>query len=402
MLLKSFYLLGIDEMIEHIKMLLYKTNETIFDSIDFEDDYIYQDPLFFAFFNKPKSIPYNLSQLIYGYTPSKNRLKKLSAVTDIHGRVYIPNLGWFHTKEINKPISIVSQSKNCFTLYNNEEVIEFSFEKPTYVPNTKIEVLKYPVTLLAPFYGNQETPLSVEIERITEQKKEALYNAFNLIEKCIPEYYNLLLLALRKIVIFNTDTTLQNSFATLSAQGVAFFNAYQETYDEVFFIDDIAHQGGHVIFNAVIYQGASFFNIPESTSIVDAFGLQKNVSEVLHGRDIRTYFHALYTYYTSLRCLDACLSQEVFSTKQKHEAIGRIGFYLRKSLLDLSYMISKNRESKEAIIFTKKGLAIYREIKDSIIQLYHKWKEKTDLLTYDAQPYNFTYSVFSQKNPLLN
>ena len=66
-------------------------------------------------------------------------------------------------------------------------------------------------------------------------------------------------------MIFNFDTYQRNSFATLSAQGIGFFNAYQDNYDEVFFVDDIAHQTGHIIFNVMIYESNQFFRKDKKT-----------------------------------------------------------------------------------------------------------------------------------------
>ena len=39
---------GISTLTQSVKLLLYKTNNSIFEKIDFENDDIYQEPLLFA------------------------------------------------------------------------------------------------------------------------------------------------------------------------------------------------------------------------------------------------------------------------------------------------------------------------------------------------------------------
>ena len=66
--------------------------------------------------------------------------------------------------------------------------------------------------------------------------------------------------------MFRTDPKNTNSFATIKAHGMAFFNVYQDEYDEVFFVDDIAHQTGHIIFNVMIYESNRFFKKDKNTA----------------------------------------------------------------------------------------------------------------------------------------
>lgn len=44
---------------------------------------------------------------------------------------------------------------------------------------------------------------------------------------------------------------------------MAFFNVYQEGYDEVFFVDDISHQTGHIIMNTFWFERKEHFLINE-------------------------------------------------------------------------------------------------------------------------------------------
>jgi hypothetical protein len=188
--------------------------------------------------------------------------------------------------------------------------------------------LKYSIPLLKQFYFNTENELlDVEIEKITQNHTNNITKAYNLIKEYVPTQYELIEKYAPKCVIFNVDTYQRNSFATLSAQGIGFYNAYQEDYDEVFFVDDIAHQTGHVIFNVMIYEAKLFFKKDKNT-ILEIINLPDGT--FVENRDLHVIFHALYTYYTSFLCLDACLENNVWVGKQKHEAMGRIAFYIIK------------------------------------------------------------------------
>jgi hypothetical protein len=219
-----------------------------------------------------------------------------------------------------------------------------------------------------------------------------------LIKEHIPTQYELIEKYAPKCVVFNFDTYQRNSFATLSAQGIGFFNAYQDNYDEVFFVDDIAHQTGHVILNVMIYESNQFFRKDKKT-VLEIINMPDG--SLIEKRDLHVVFHALYTYYTSFICLDACLENNVWEGKQKHEAIGRIAFYINKCYRDTLLIDNPiNSEEKAVEYFTNDGLIIYRELKIKWKEMYKKWFGLTKHFDMSNQPYNFTYSKFLELNPL--
>jgi hypothetical protein len=390
---KSFLEIGSKKLIENIKILLYKQNLDIFEILDFENEVIYKEPLLFAYFNNKSTQILSIESVICGYS-DRNRIVKL--VSDEFGKIYLPNVGWLLTKNINDYFVF---DKTDFKLFKEDIEVDFIFEKIELLENTAIELLKYSVPILKQFYFNTENELlDVEIEKITQKHKKNITKAYNLIKKHVPTQFELIEKCAPKCVVFNIDTYQRNSFATLSAQGISFYNAYQEDYDEVFFVDDIAHQTGHVIFNVIIYESNIFFKKDKTTTLEIINMPDGNIVEK---RDLHVIFHALYTYYTSFLCLDACLEKNVFEGKQKHEALGRIAFYISKCYRDLLLIdnpISSETKSNEC--FTANGLLIYKELKQKWKEMYVKWFEKTKHFDMSNQPYNFTYSLFLELNPL--
>ena len=389
---------GKSKLIQNIKILLYKYDSNIFDRLNYENNDIYQEPLLYAYFNS-KIKGTNLENILYGYTNENLRPRKLKVKTDTYGRIYLPKIGWFITGEKNKSYSLLKVDSS-YSLLSNEVNQNYVFEPIEIIEGTNIEILKYPVPLLNELYYDVDgNIIHVEIEDITKNQKHHIKNAFNIIKFLASDHYRLIEDITKKVVIFNVDTTLRNSFATLNAQGISFSNAYQEDYNEVFFIDDIAHQTGHLIFNTLIYEVEQFLKIHPET-VVEKLHLGNNTMET---RSIYIIFHALYTYYSTFICLDAYLDDKKNDYDRKtHEAMGRMLFYLGKCYQDI--VLVENNEIKDVTsvddIFTLKGKGIYNEIKNKYSEVYQKWKDRVKNLNMSNQPYNFTFSKFLELNPL--
>lgn len=384
---------GFLKLNQNIKILLYKNKEDIFDFLDFEDDKIFSEPLLFAFFNNKLLQRQSIESVVYGYS---NKSIQFELISDETGKIYLPNIGWLLT---NVPNECYVFDKSNMKLFNQNNEVDFIYEQLEIIKNTSIEVLKYPLPLLKQFYHNTENHiLDVEIDNITKKQIKFLTIAYNLIKTLVPTQYELIEKYSPKCVIFNVDTYQRNSFATLSAQGISFFNAYQDDYDEVFFVDDIAHQTGHVIFNVMIYESNRFFKKDKNT-ILETINMPDG--SLIENRDLYIIFHALYTYYSSFICLVACLESDVWEGKQKHEALGRIAFYINKCYRDILLIdnpVSSEQKSQE--YFTDDGIVIYRELKAKWKETYKKWFEITKHFDMSNQPYNFTYSKFLELNPL--
>ncbi|MFH4968281.1 hypothetical protein V8G61_08765 [Gaetbulibacter sp. M240] len=386
--------IGKNKLIENIKILLYKERVNIFDILDFEDDNIYQEPLFFAFFKKKELYFNQLDSIIFGYSNIKNY--KIKVITDKHGRIYIPNIGWLITDSKLKAYDLSNLKQ--IRLEDEDGSHKFKLEPIELIKDTTIELLKYPIEILDQFYYDEHlNRIDVEIKEITKKHISHLTQAFYLIKKYIPHHYKLIESVTKKVVVFNVNDDLRNSFATLSAQGIAFFNACQENYNEVFFIDDIAHQTGHIIFNAMIYDIDEFLKVEPSYIVQE---LKNEEGKIVETRDIHVVLHALYTYFTTFICLDAILENDVFEGEKLHELLGRMKFYIGKCYLDLKIFENPINKIEVENIFEDKGLEIYSELKNKHKEMSQKWISKTQNFRLDNQLYNFSYSLFKELNPI--
>ena len=380
--------------INNIKILLYKGDNEIFEHIDFNNDKIYQESLLHSFYKNKKGEITTLEQIIIGYKNTIN--KEINVTTDEFGRIYIPNVGWFTTTLINQNLVFSNENKE---LFKDSIKLDYKFESIEFIKNTNIEILKYQIPLLKQCYINVEKQLiDVEIENVTNNHLQNITKAYNLIKTNCPNQYELIEKYAPKCVIFNVDTYQRNSFASKYAYGIGFFNAYQEDYDEVFFVDDIAHQTGHTIFDTLLFDPLYIFKI-DCKTILETIKMPNG--DLIENRDLLVISHALYTYYTSFNCLNNCLENNVFTGKQKHEAMGRIAFYIGKCYRDallIDNPIKTNEKAKE--YFTNEGLIIYTEIKNKWFEMYDKWYDKVKHFDMSNQPYNFTYSKFKELNPI--
>lgn len=398
---KEFCSKGYENWNEYVKMLLFKNDEDIFDKIDFYHENLYNHPLLIAFFNSNEEVKNNKNKINSLLYQAINDKSNILVDFDKYQKIYLPNIGWIHNKNTkNKTIEI----NDLDTKSTN-----YLFEKSTIIENTSIELLRYPIELLNQCYGE----FDYEITQITQKHETHLSKAYQLIQKYIPHHFELINQYANKCVIFNTDPINKNSFAHKSAMGVAFYNAYQKNYNEVFFIDDIAHQTGHCLIFTLLFDKKQFFLIDDEDTLIQS--LASELKNNHDNRNVEIWFHALYTYYTIFTCLDACIESKVFNQHQEYEALGRILLYIYKCHYDLSIISTpidghklydiideskRFNEDKSKQIFTEDGLIIFNEIKNKWNEVFIKYYPRLKELSLHNQSYNFDYQLFLKANPL--
>jgi predicted transcriptional regulator len=365
-----------NEITNTIKILIYKEAPSILEKLNFEDDDVFLEPLLFIYFNDKKLNLFSsqmLFELMQGYFIDKEINLVFDQSLNRNDISYLPNIGYFYKNE-NQP-----------------------FEKIELIQDTKIEVIKYHINLLDNIFNNTKEGIT-DVNKIIIDNEvfklniNYLTKALNLIKENSYEHFQIIEQCCKKIILFKTNPENTNSFATINAHGIAFLNVYQDDYNVVFFVDDIAHQTGHIILTTLFHERKSIFKINEN----------ENIGVILRNNDYRSFytlFHALYTYYTTLLCLDDCLENNSFSGIEKDEAIGRIGFYLKKCSVDLSnFDIYLNHYNSIGNVLTNDGIETYEIIRNKYIEINNKWNNITSKLKYTNQTYNFTFSIFVNDN----
>src|SRR5262249_42022183 len=141
----------------------------------------------------------------------------------------------------------------------------YRFQDVLAVADRSIEVFRDDHPLLRRLYvDNCGKRPEVEVAQITGGRIDKLKTAFELLKRWHQRYYDNVLKATKRIVIFNSDR--MNSFASMSAHGIAFLNA-SVCDDEIFFLEDIAHQCGHIVFNALTFETEAYLAVDPDTPL---------------------------------------------------------------------------------------------------------------------------------------
>jgi hypothetical protein len=318
-----------------IEVLSYKENKELFISIYQKKD-VFENPLLFAYFNNKK----------FSYFDSK-----------LFNSVFLDD-----------------------TVYSN-------------IDSTSIKLLNIKHQVLNGTFKSKETPINFEKIEISKKLNaifiKKLTNAITYIKSYVPEHFALIEKHCKVICLFDTSPTNTNSFATINAHGMVFFNVYQKKeYDEVFFVDDISHQTGHVIMNSFWFDRKKHFIINENDNI-------KNILDKPNEyRNFYILFHALYTYYTTVLCLENCIDTNCFNDEQKMEAKARIVFYLKKYAYDL-VNFEKVCHFYGGIdnVIHKESQILFKKIMNKYLLSKKRWENELQTFNFKNQPYNFTLEV---------
>lgn len=170
--------------------------------------------------------------------------------------------------------------------------------------------------------------------------------------------------------------------------GTAYFNTENKLQTPVFFIDDIAHQCGHIVFNVLTLDTPKYLKVPKDHPLKN---YSTNPGEM---RGAYGAFHGLFTYTCILNALDHVLQSQYFTDENlRFEALGRIGFYLSKFYLDLKLM--NNPE-----ILTEDGLDSHRQFQEGFELIANQYGKEVRKFDYNNQLYTFQYDLFLEVNAI--
>ncbi len=352
------------------RVALYQENEKLFELLDYEDDYSFLEPTLICYFlsdlDKTYKIP--LNQILLGYISKENRPKSLFLKADKFGIVNLPNLGYLKAQ----PNSLIKY--NLSNIYEN--IISNQFVK-----DSKIRLCLHPTD---PLGYSESIIFHEEIEQTLSKNIKSLESAVFFFQNYLKDFWKVIEDVTREFVVFSSPN--HNSFAGINHHGTAYFNTENRFVSPIFFIDDIAHQCGHVIFNVLTLQTADFLKIPKHTL------LRKFTNEIDENREVYGAFHGLYTYTTTVISLSKAIDEkEIFEEELVVEIKARLGFYMQKFQTDLKTM--KNED-----ILTDLGMKYYDTFSEAYESVKENHNSKFNHFNYNNQPYVFDFEIFKQEN----
>jgi len=353
-----------EEIIDTVKLLIYKEQPSILEKIDFEDDSIFLEPLLFSYFNNKLNYKYPnelLTEILQGYFIVKEELR-IKYSFNRNGTAYIPRLGYFR-KGVREPF---------------EEILKIG----------DFEVLKevHPTQerYFTEFYKGHIVNPNPDHNSVWERHYSELYEAIDVIKQKIPEFYSQLIFANKKIYLHDNYKIL--NFTTIESLGALYFYVIGNN-NLIYFIEELIHQGSHNYLYYLVHNRNDFFKIDVENLMMKDFTKQKWDYRSIYGA-----FHGLFTITQRVVNFDKLLSQDVFSGRQKHELLGRFAdqFSRFKTGLDL---LDFNQ------VYTEKGLQFYIDLNTkckSILKKYDKLTHEFDLSNRDL---DFRYNDFCKLNP---
>ncbi len=357
-----------------MRMAFYEADEELFELLDYDDDTIFLEPTLFCRFLsdiKPEEkIP--LVQSVLGYMPVQNWPKTILLKADILGLINLPNLGYIRA-EPNATIDLETKQ------------IAINIVPNQFIKNSTIRLCLHPTDHLT--FGQEGIVFDEPIEQTLTKNTNSLYEATSFFQKHLPDFWQVLQSVTREFVVFSSSPAY-HSFAGIMQHGTAYFNVENKTQTAVFFIDDIAHQCGHIIFNALTLETDKYLKVPKDQPL-NGFVEAPNETRGVYGA-----FHGLFTYTTILNGLDKVLDLEnEFTDDLCHEAIGRMGFYIQKFMMDLKSMGNTD-------ILTEEGINYWKQFAEGCQYIAQKYGDILQPLDYSNQPYTFQYDLFKTLNPI--
>ncbi len=208
--------------------------------------------------------------------------------------------------------------------------------------------------------------------------------AFSMLNTYFPECHEMLTMCIQELVLFRMPS--QNSFAIESVPGTIFFSLPKnETLP--FFIEDILHQGGHVMLDAALFSQQSSLTMERETRI------SKYTQDSTDSRSVYIVMHALFTEFLITEGLLRCIEQKAFDEADNFEALGRLVFSLQKYCIDY-----QNLSRVSDLSLLAKNIKCY--LGDNLNKLLERVNLFSPSVCLEGQGYNFDLEIYRKNNPL--
>lgn len=369
-------------LINVIKVLLYKRVPDIFDRIDFNLDSIYHEPLLLYYLKQNDDIW--LDSILYGYETKKK--ERILVFSDKDGWIYLPNFGYLGTNYPNQSITLITQGEEITLAIGNKN-IPFSYE-PLLVIEPEIVVIKHCHPLMLIAFLQQGNKPDVLIEKNPEIHYISNINkSLELIKNTSPEFYLILKRCLRNILLFSSRQ--QNSFTLMAMQNMIFLNV-QPLDSEVSLIEQISHEVSHIIYFIITHNSKyNLFNCDINTPLEKIVGIQ-----LADRSSIYLKFHGLYTYVGITKNLFRCIERGNLSSRLIHEAKGRFVFCMLKFLITIEEFKRFNVLKTEGEKWFNYFIAEFESLKNEFNDMSGNYKFLTQ------SDYCFNTKYFESENPI--
>ena len=353
------------EIINNLKLLIYKERPALLDKIDFEDDNTFLEPLLFPYFNSKRKDSLStgtLEEIMQGYSINKDN----SLIRDSYNAnniAYIPKIGYFKKGEdkLFEPLLI----------RDDFEIVK--------------EVHPLLEKYFVEFYKGHIVNSKPQHNSVWKQNYKELYEAITIIKTNLPEFYKELVFANRKIYLHDNPKII--NFTSIETLGMLYFYVLGNN-NLIYFIEELIHQGSHNFLYYVIHNRKEYFKIDVDNLLMRDFTKQKWDYRTIYGA-----FHGLFTVTQRVECFDKLIMKNIFTGRDKHELFGRLTDQFARFRTGLELLNFSE-------VFTDKGMNFYKQLDtkcESILNKYSKLKDEFDLSNRDL---DFRYDDFCKFSPI--
>lgn len=371
---------GQRQIADNLKRLVARSGCPLADRLDYSLDFPFLEPCLFTHFLGGDS-PVPLEQLLLAYVGEDQRPETCTVHADERGDSYLPRLGCLSTPGAADELVQTSTSlwREAAAADSKETVIA---SRPRMIAGCDAELReRFDPLLASVFRSNRAEPDSIAL--LGEPFATGLERALVILEQVAPVYSNCIRAVTRQIILFRHDANALHSFAAFVAHGAAFLHVPDDA-DEVFFVEDVAHQCGHGIFNAMTLDRGQLLRVEADLPLPS--------DDPNEHRTVYVALHGVYTECLMSLCLSRCLTENVFAGRQRHELLGRLSLILRRLSLDLPAL-------RQDGLFTPEGEQLVREFERMFAEIFATVQDKIVQLDLRNQPYEFCYQRFAAANP---
>jgi hypothetical protein len=384
---------GQDFLMSTIQVLVYKQRPDLFEKLGYDNPEAYLEPFLFTYFTSPHGkIP--LDQLVFGYIGESSRPDKIEICTNKEGIAYLPKVGSFSTSKIDAFLTLFwDRTSKTYSLDHEGKAIDFVYHPPLYLADGGFEIINHHHPFFSDYFLEWDNEIKdfkdfkaqVEIRQITDHHLGNVEQALQYISKSVPYQFESFGLTTRRIVIFNNPQV--RSFVVRNMHGIAFITAKKE-FTDIYFVEELIHQCGHNVFNAITANLSRFFQIDPETPLKQ---YSKNPYEF---KSIYSALHGLYTVAARLDGFDSCLDSVELVPEKQHELMGRFADLRRRFRNGLEKIMLHE-------VFTQEGGSIYTWLDRFSDAVFAKRSYLLGKFDYSNQSgTGFNYSEFVQANPV--
>lgn len=377
---------GQAQFCDSIKTLLFKSNENIFNLLDFDNDEIYLEPMLFAYFNSTNPLE-TLDQIVFGYVDYKKRPTQIKVYSDEDGIVYLPKIGYFYSNLKKTHLDLkYNRLNNLIELFNGIRSVNYTFapiETLTEIPD--IEICLHSNSLVSKYFT--EWPSfkdfkSLKVKETAISQKRAIQDSFEILKRSSVGDYNMLIKSTKKIYLFRNPEI--RCFVTRSVHGAIFLNV-PEYSNETFYLEELIHQCSHNVFNAITANTKEYFKVDPSSSLANFIkkdGEKRSLYDACHGH---------YTVCKGIEYLSECIKYVDFIGDKMHELIGRVAIKEKRFRIGLN-LVNFNE------VFTQKGKTTYEFLDKTCERVISEHPSVFNKYNFSNQQAVFDYNKFKEIN----